>query len=79
MNERRNVPRAVPQQAHVLDRVRAGDHPRDQARDLQVRIDATSLDRVDVLLDEPVQARPRTGARPAHDTRFGSSNTAVTS
>jgi hypothetical protein len=32
------VHRAVPQQIHVLDRVRARDHPRDQRRNLDRRI-----------------------------------------
>jgi len=29
------------QQVHVIDRVRPGDHPRDECRDLQVRIHTT--------------------------------------
>jgi len=33
--------RAVPQHVHVIGRVRAGRHARDQARDLQVRADGT--------------------------------------
>ena len=29
----------MPQQRHVVDGVGTGDHPRDQARDLQFRVD----------------------------------------
>ena len=31
--------RAVPQQVHVIDRIRPGSHPGHQARHLQVRVD----------------------------------------
>jgi hypothetical protein len=34
------IHRAVPQQVHVVDRIRARGHPGDQARDFQVRVDA---------------------------------------
>jgi hypothetical protein len=50
--------RAVPEQVHVIDRVGAGHHPRDQGRDLQVRIDATSPAQVNVLLDELLEPGP---------------------
>ncbi len=41
--------RAVPQQAHVIDRIRPGGHPGDQARHLQVRADPALAARPDVL------------------------------
>ena len=44
--------RAVPQQAHVIDRIRPGGHPGDQARHLQVRVDAALAARPDVLRDQ---------------------------
>ena len=44
--------RAVPQQVHVIDAVRARRHPGDQARDLQVRVDAAFPARADVLRDQ---------------------------
>jgi hypothetical protein len=70
VNERRNVPsveggpdtgeqpahRAVPQQAHILEAVRAGDHPRDQRGDLQVRVPATGLVDPHMLADQVLQA-----------------------
>ena len=59
--------RAVPQQVHVIDAVRARSHPGHQARHLQVRVDAASPAR---------SASVITGTRPACDTRFGSSNDA---
>ena len=73
--------RAVPQQVHVIDAVRARGHPGDQARDLQVRVDAALAARRDVLRDQVRQARraapaPSPGPGPACDTRFGSSNDA---
>jgi hypothetical protein len=48
----------VSQQRHVIDRVNPGDHPRDQARDLQVSVDAGWLAQLDVLLDEPLEPSP---------------------
>ena len=50
------IHRAVPQQVHVLDAVRPGRHARDQARDLQVRVDAALPARPDVLRDQAAQA-----------------------
>ena len=44
--------RAVPQQVHVIDGVRARRHPGDQARDLQVRVDPAFPARPDVLRDQ---------------------------
>ena len=44
--------RAVPQQAHVIDRIRPGGHPGDQARHLQVRVDPALAARPDVLRDQ---------------------------
>ena len=49
--------RAVPQQVHVIDAVRAGRHPGDQARDLQVRVDPALPARADVLRDQVRRAR----------------------
>ena len=46
------VHRAVPQQVHVIDAVRARGHPGDQAPDFQVRIDAALAARRDVLRDQ---------------------------
>ncbi len=59
------------QQCHVIDRVSAGDHSRDQARDIQVRVDAFGLADPHVFgdqLSEPgplgqPQHRRQTGAR----------------
>ena len=50
--------RAVPQQAHVIDRVRPGGHPGDQAPDLQMRVDAALAARRDVLRDQVRQPGP---------------------
>jgi hypothetical protein len=44
--------RAVPQHVHVIDRIRARRHARDQARDLQVRVDTALAARPDVLRDQ---------------------------
>lgn len=73
--------RAVPQQGHVIDAVRTGDHARDQRRDLQRRVGAASLADPDVLSDKVLQPGPfgdlqdrcQTSAR--HEV--GSSNTPV--
>ena len=46
--------RAVPQQVHVIDVVRPGRHPRDQARDLQVRVHP-AFARADMLRDQAAQ------------------------
>jgi len=69
----------MPQQRHVIDRVGARDHrrdhARDQGRDLQVRVDTTGLDQMDVVLDEVVQTGPsgqlqhRRQARARHEVR----------
>ena len=63
-------------QRQVLDRVGA----RDQSRNLQIGVAATGLTDSDVLGDQLLQpgrsAGCNTGARPAPDTRFGSSNAA---
>jgi len=48
----------VPQQRHVLDRVRAGDHPGDQARDLQLGVAAPRLVDPDVIGDELLKPGP---------------------
>ena len=50
--------RAVPQHVHVIDAVRAGGHPGDQARDLQVRVHPAVPARPDVLRDQVRQAGP---------------------
>ena len=48
--------RAVPEHPRVIDAVRPGGHPRHQARDLQVRVDAALAARPDVLRDQVRQA-----------------------
>jgi hypothetical protein len=50
--------RAVPQQAHVVDRIRPGRHPGHQARHLQLRVDAALAARPDVLRDQIRQPGP---------------------
>jgi hypothetical protein len=71
---------AVPQQRHVIDAVRAGDHPGHQRGDLQPSVRALVRGHAQVLISQVAQPRPigqrRTGTSPADDTRFGSSNTA---
>jgi hypothetical protein len=47
---------AVPQQAHVIDAVRAGRHARDQARDFQARVHPALAAGADVLRDQVAQA-----------------------
>ncbi len=67
----------------VIDRVSAGIHPSDQARDLQMRDAANRLVDLDEVGDEPLkpcslgQLKDRREARARHE--FGSSNTALTS
>jgi len=48
----------VPQQAHVVDRVGAGDHPCDQRRDLQVGVATAGPGDPNVLTDQALQAGP---------------------
>ena len=71
----------VPQQRHVVDAVRAGDHPRHQRGDLQPGVGALVARDAEVLTGQrrkPAEsASANTGTRPADDTRFGSSNTAA--
>ena len=50
--------RPVPQQRHVIDRVGAGDHPGDQGRDLQVRVDPNGLAQLDLVGDQALQTGP---------------------
>jgi len=50
--------RAVPQQRHVIDRVRPGDHPRNHRGDLQVGVDAAGLAQLHMLGGEPLQTGP---------------------
>ena len=47
---------AVPQHVHVIDAVRPGGHPRDQAGDLQVRVHPGPAGDRDVLADQVRQA-----------------------
>jgi hypothetical protein len=69
---------AVPQQIHVVDRVRPADHPGDQREDLRggvgpgLRRDRQPLDQQGRQPTAVRQRHHRTS--PAHDTRFGSSN-----
>ena len=46
------------QQVHVIDRVRPGNHPRNQRRDLQVRVHTTDGLQGQRVRDEVSQARP---------------------
>ena len=68
------------QQVHVIDAVRAGDHPRDQSWDPRWAFAPPAPFRVSAA--DTRSARPArwanaiVGAKPAHDTRFGSSKTA---
>ncbi len=50
--------RPVPQQVHVIDAVRPGNHPRRQAADLQVRVHPAPAADLDVLRDQVLQGRP---------------------
>ena len=67
---------AVPQQRHVVDRVRAGDHPRDQRGDLQPGVRALVGRHVrcsSASAGSPAaEARARTGTSPAarHEIRI---------
>ncbi len=73
--------RAVPQHVHVVDAVRAGDHPRHERGELHPGVRRSTPAHRHPLIKQLRQpgslGSVRTGARPAHDTRFGSSNTAV--
>ena len=66
---------AVTQQAHVIDRVRAGGHARDQAADLQGRVHPAPAARPDALREQVRQPAPlrqgRHGEEPAvrHEIR----------
>jgi hypothetical protein len=59
----------VPQQGHVIDRVSAGDHPRDQRRDLQVSIPSTTLVDPNVLGHKILQARAFGKSQDRRETR----------
>jgi len=50
--------RTMPQQVHVIDAVRPGDHPSSQARDLQVRVHPAPVTDPDMLRHQAAQARP---------------------
>ena len=73
---------AVPQHAHVIDRVGTGDHPADQRRDLRPGVRALVGRHAQPPIGEVPQparsARRITGTSPPADTRFGSSNEADT-
>jgi hypothetical protein len=70
-----DVHRPVPQQVHVIDAVRAADHPRDQAGNLQVGVDPARAAGPDVLRDQLGEAGPlrqrhhRDQAGPRHEIR----------
>jgi hypothetical protein len=66
--------RAVPQQAYVLDAVRARRHSGDQARDFQMRVDAALASRRDVLRSQVAgrRAAPRPSPGPARRATRGS-------
>ena len=74
------VHRPVPQQFHILDAVRPGDHPGHQAADLDLALTPhgpPGLTRCATSSPNPARcASATTGARSACDTRFGSSNVA---
>jgi hypothetical protein len=71
---------AVPQQGHVVDGVRAGDHPRDQRGDLIPAFAPLSVGTDSCCWASSWRpadrASARSGTSPADDTRLGSSNTA---
>lgn len=73
--------RAVPRQVHVIDRVRAGDHPAGQRGDLQLRPGAAGLADLDVLRDEILQHGPLSELEDRRETgarhQVGSSKAAV--
>jgi hypothetical protein len=52
------VHRPVAQQGHVIDRVGAGGHAREQAADLQRRVRPALAARPDALREQPGQAGP---------------------
>ena len=54
----------VPQQVHVVDAVRSGDHPGDQAADLRRRVDPARAARPDLLRDQLGEPGP---LRQRHD------------
>jgi hypothetical protein len=56
MSPKQHIHRAVPQQVHVLDAVRAADHPGDQAGNLQLGVDPARGARPDLICDQPGQA-----------------------
>ncbi len=55
---RSSTARSSPKQVHVIDRVGAGDHPRDQARDLHLGVAAPGPVDFDEIGDEPMQPGP---------------------
>jgi hypothetical protein len=65
----------MPQQVHVIDAVRPGDHPGHQAADLQVRVHSALAINPDMLCDQHIQARAlgqghhRDQARLRHEIR----------
>jgi len=73
---------SVAQQVHADERVRAGDHSRDQGADLRRRFDpADPGTRTWVPTNSwsrACSANASTGTSPAHETRFGSSKPAET-
>ena len=65
----------MPQHVHVIDAVRPGGHPRDQARHLQIRVHPGPAGDRDMLADQARQAtalrqrHDRDQARPRHEIR----------
>jgi hypothetical protein len=49
----------VAQQRHIVDRVRSGDHPRDQGGDFQSRVRAEVSWQVEMLLGQLAETRRR--------------------
>jgi hypothetical protein len=62
---------AVPQQVHVLDAVRAGDHARDQCGDLRPGVRAAIGRHRHVLVDPAAQPRPLGQGQDRHQTARG--------
>jgi hypothetical protein len=60
---------AVPQQAQVIDAVRAADHPRHDGRHLHLRVHPAPVADPDVLIHQAAQARPLGQRHHRHQTR----------
>jgi hypothetical protein len=63
--------RAVTQQRHVVDGIGTGDHPRDQAPDLQMRVDTASLPERHMPGDQRRQTGPLSERQDRRQTGAG--------